>query len=85
LVRDGLAAHLGDAPVRALAERVLEISGGGLARRRRLSADGDDERIHLVRLTSLVERGQSPADALLEGLDPAAPDLRQQLIERSRV
>ncbi len=69
LVQDGLAAKIGDRPMQQLAERVLEIANGGLSRRNLLNAQGKDERVHLALLTSLVQRGRTPADAMIEGLD----------------
>jgi glutamate--cysteine ligase len=68
LVTDGLSAKLGDRPMQQLAERVLEIADGGLCRRNLLNAQGKDERIHLDPLTSLVQSGKTPADAITEGL-----------------
>jgi glutamate--cysteine ligase len=68
LVKDGLAANVGDRPMQQLAERILEIANGGLARRNLLNAQGQDERVHLELLTSLVQSGKTPADAITEGL-----------------
>jgi glutamate--cysteine ligase len=75
--RDGLRAAFRGAPLAELAERVVSIAEGGLARRARVdSATGKDERIHLSRLRQLVTKGLTPADVLLEGLerekDPSA-------------
>ncbi|MDC0747193.1 glutamate--cysteine ligase [Polyangium mundeleinium] len=67
----------------ALAERVLVIAEGGLARRARMR-NGKDERVHLARLGSLVEKGQCPADALVEGLE-AGSDLRREILVRARI
>jgi len=67
----------------ALAERVLVIAEGGLARRARMR-NGKDERVHLARLGSLVEKGQCPADLLLEGLEEGA-DLRREILVRARI
>lgn len=67
----------------ALAERVLVIAEGGLARRARMR-NGKDERVHLARLGSLIEKGQCPADVLIEGLDPKA-DLKQEILVRTRL
>ncbi|WP_153818752.1 glutamate--cysteine ligase [Polyangium spumosum] len=67
----------------ALAERVLVIAEGGLARRARMR-NGKDERVHLARLGSLVEKGQCPADALVEGLGEGS-DLRREILVRSRI
>jgi glutamate--cysteine ligase len=66
----GLEAPLADTPIRTLAERVLEIAGGGLSRRRRLGPTGKDESVFLEPLVRLVSAGQSPADVLRKGLQP---------------
>ncbi len=67
----------------ALAERVLVIAEGGLARRARMR-NGKDERVHLARLGSLVEKGQCPADVLVEGLSEGS-DLRREILLRARI
>jgi glutamate--cysteine ligase len=71
-------------PLAALAERVLSIAEGGLARRARMR-NGNDERVHLARLASLVEKGQCPADALLEGLTADGADLKREILSRGRI
>jgi gamma-glutamylcysteine synthetase len=64
--------------VRELAERLVEISSAGLARRARLDAQGADETIYLQPLVRLVAAGLSPADQLRgdrqpgSALDPGA-------------
>jgi glutamate--cysteine ligase len=68
--RDGLRASFRGGKIAPIAERLLTIAEGGLTRRAIVDkASGKDERVHLARLRKLVERGQCPADALLEGLD----------------
>jgi len=68
--RDGLRASFRGGTIAPIAERLLTIAEGGLARRGIVDkASGKDERVHLARLRKLVERGQCPADAVLEGLD----------------
>jgi len=64
-----------------IAEKVLAIAAGGLERRAFLSASGKSERAHLTRMEELVGKGQSPADALLEGLENVG-DLRAEIIRR---
>ena len=64
-----------------IAEKVLAIAAGGLERRAFLSASGKSERAHLSRMEELVGKGQSPADALLEGLENVG-DLRAEIIRR---
>ncbi|MET0791611.1 MAG: glutamate-cysteine ligase family protein [Polyangiaceae bacterium] len=85
LVQFGLNTRIGDRPVQGLAERVLEIAEGGLARRAFLNEHGKDERIHLELLTSLVQNGKTPADALMEGLTPNAPLDVADLIARTHI
>jgi len=82
LVKDGLAAKVGDRPMQALAERVLEIANGGLSRRNLLNAQGHDERVHLELLTSLVQSGKTPADAITEGLDESSTPSVADVIAR---
>ncbi|HKO90424.1 MAG TPA: glutamate-cysteine ligase family protein [Polyangiaceae bacterium] len=68
--KSGLAGQLGGKPLRGLAERVLEIGRGGLSRRGRLNAQGEDECIYLRPLVRLVEAGRCPADELRLGQKP---------------
>ncbi|MEI9937144.1 MAG: glutamate-cysteine ligase family protein [Pseudomonadota bacterium] len=85
LVKDGLAAKIGDRPMQELAERVLEIANGGLARRNLLNAQGKDERVHLELLTSLVQSGKTPADAMIEGLDESSTPSIAEVIARAHL
>ena len=78
----GLDASFRGGTLLPVAERIIEIAEGGLERRARLSSEGKDERVHLLRLKELVGKGQCPADALLEGLD-ASGDLTAQIIART--
>jgi glutamate--cysteine ligase len=82
VARLGVRAVFRGQPMVALAQRVLEIAEGGLERRARKRADGKDERIHLAELRSLLEKGRSPADALLDGIDKA-PDFRREVMARA--
>lgn len=84
IAQQALAATFRGEPLAALAERVLSIAEGGLARRARMR-NGQDERVHLARLGALVSKGQCPADALLQGLDPNSPDLQREIIARTRL
>lgn len=84
IAQHGLQAMFRGEPLAALAERVLAISEGGLARRARMR-NGQDERVHLARLGALISKGQCPADTLLEGLDPNSPDLQREIIARTRL
>ena len=70
--RLGLQARLGDRPIRAIAERVLEIARGGLTRRQRKNAEGEDESVYLKPLIALVGAGQTPADHILGRREPGS-------------
>lgn len=72
-------------PLADLAARLLEIASGGLERRAQLNRNGKDERVHLSRLSALVEKGNAPADALMEGLSNADADLRREILARARI
>jgi glutamate--cysteine ligase len=78
----GLGARFRAGTLQPLAERLLTIAEGGLERRAYKSPSGKDERVHLGRLKELVERGQTPADRLLEGIEHVR-DLRAEIIARS--
>ncbi len=58
---------------------LLAIAEGGLERLSHLDRQGRDERIHLASLRRLIERGLTPADALLAAVDPEQPLLPQLL------
>jgi glutamate--cysteine ligase len=62
-----------------LAERLMDIAEGGLARRKIQRADGQDERVHLARLKDLVAHGSCPADELLAKV-PAGPGFEQRVL-----
>lgn len=85
LIQSGLATNIGPHSARALAERLIEISTGGLRRRARLNAAGKDESTHLTRLSELVARGKCPADVLTDGLSNSDPDLRREILARTRL
>ncbi|WBO21600.1 glutamate--cysteine ligase [Sphingomonas abietis] len=51
---------------RDLARQVLDIAHGGLSRRRRLNAAGDDETGFLTPLREIVDSGKVPAQRLLD-------------------
>jgi len=85
LVQFGLATRIGDRPMQALAERVLEIADGGLARRACLNEHGKDERIHLELLTSLVQNGKTPADVLMHGLSAGSRPSIEDVIARTHI
>lgn len=85
LVEQGLAPRIGARPARDIALELLEIARSGLGRRGRLSAQGNDESVHLARLAELTETGRSPADVLTEGLSNDAPDLTREIVARTRI
>jgi glutamate--cysteine ligase len=85
LVERGLEAQVGTQPMQKLAERILEIAHGGLARRARLNEAGQDERVHLELLTQLVQSGKTPADAMIEGLDRNATPSTGEIIARAHI
>jgi glutamate--cysteine ligase len=71
--RLGLQGQLGARPIRAVAERLLEIARGGLSRRQRRNEQGEDESIYLRPLIALVAAGQTPADRILGQREPGSP------------
>ncbi len=84
LIRQGLKASYCGQSAQQLAERLIEIAEQGLERRARLNDAGKDEREHLSPLRQLIERGLSPADALMQGSsDERALGLR--IIEQCRM
>ena len=85
LVEKGLEAQVGSRPMRQLAERILEIASGGLARRARLNEHGQDERIHLELLTRLIQSGKTPADAMIEGLRADSTPSVADVIARTHI
>ena len=85
IAEKALAATFRGQPLADLAQKLVEISSGGLSRRARLNKNGKDETAHLVRLAALVEKGYSPADALVEGLGNCDADLRQEILARARI
>lgn len=84
IAEHGLRAKLKGREVLAWAGDVLEIAEAGLERLGHLNRGGRDERVHLSKLRHLIERGCTPADALLEDLDPDAT-LLSELLEKTRL
>jgi glutamate--cysteine ligase len=82
IAREGVRALFRGKPLVKMALDVLEIAEGGLERRARKRSDGQDERVHLVGLRKLLEKGHTPADTLLEGLQKA-PDFRREVMARA--
>jgi glutamate--cysteine ligase len=77
----GLGARFRAGTLQPFAEKLIEISEGGLERRNFLSPSGKDERVHLQRLKAMVAKGESPADRLLDGL-AHVPNQRAEIIAR---
>ncbi len=67
----GLRSKFRGAPLANVAATVIEIAKGGLERRGYKDARGRDESVFVEPLASLVSRGMTPADALLESLGGA--------------
>jgi glutamate--cysteine ligase len=64
--RLGLAAKIRGRDLRSAALDMLAISRGGLARRARLNAKGEDETIFLRPLEAIAETGRSPAHVWID-------------------
>jgi glutamate--cysteine ligase len=79
-----LRARLEGREMAEWAGELLAISKDGLGRIGDENAKGEDERVHLARLEKLVSQGKSPADALLEKIDPKA-DLVSEVIAKARL
>jgi glutamate--cysteine ligase len=85
IARVGLKASLQGRELHAWAGDLLDIARSGLARFAVSDPEfGADECVHLAPLVALVERHQSPADALLERLD-STRDLVPQVMELARL
>lgn len=84
VTRRGLAARIGGRSVGEIAAELLELAHGGLARRKRLNHKGEDEQKFLLALDEIVERGSTPAEALLDALDSRWDgDIRQIFVENA--
>ncbi|MFW5921573.1 MAG: glutamate--cysteine ligase [Polyangiales bacterium] len=79
-----LRAGLAGRAVADWAGDLLDIAHGGLARLSNLNSNGDDERLHLRRLTSLVAEGKCPADVLVEQVGDDA-DFRERVLHEARI
>jgi glutamate--cysteine ligase len=85
IARLGLKASLQGRPLSAWAGDLLDIAHAGLTRFAVSDGEfGADESVHLKPLKALVERGQTPADALLEQLD-VSRDLVPQVLELAKL
>jgi glutamate--cysteine ligase len=81
----GPAAPFRGKHVRDVAQDLLSVARGGLARRARLSQEGHDETIHLAALAKLIEKGKCPADELLEGLPGDAGARAREIVRRTQL
>lgn len=79
IARDALRARLAGRELGEWASELLAAAERGLRRLGARDAQGRDESIHLAPLRRLIDRGQSPADALLAELDPGQPLVPQVL------
>jgi glutamate--cysteine ligase len=83
LIRQGLGAILAGRPALEHAERLYEIALGGLARRARRNARGEDERRYLTPLERLLEHAESPADDAARGLKPGDTPPAPEILKRT--
>jgi glutamate--cysteine ligase len=65
----GLAAEIRGRDLRAVALDMLDIAHGGLKRRARLNARGEDETIHLRPLEAIAKSGREPAHHWIESYE----------------
>ncbi len=79
IAKNALRAELAGREVGEWASEILAIAERGLRRIAAKDAAGNDETIYLAPLRKLIERGQSPADALLAAIDPRTPLIPQVL------
>jgi glutamate--cysteine ligase len=86
VARLGLGATLGGKSLAVLAEHLVAAAMNGLERRGRLDRSGRDERVHLNKIASLVEKGASPADLLVAGLAAGGGhDRKREILSRARI
>lgn len=80
-----LLASFRGRPLADHAVKLLEVAQGGLSRRGRLSATGEDEAIYLREISKLTEHGRCPANELIEGLSEGDPDFGAKILEKALV
>jgi glutamate--cysteine ligase len=85
VAKRALLAQLRGRPIADMAQTLLGIAKGGLARRGRRSQDGRDETVHLAHLEPLVERAQCPADVLLADFPVAPSRFTNEVIRRTKL
>ncbi|PCI51529.1 MAG: glutamate--cysteine ligase [Alphaproteobacteria bacterium] len=69
-----LATRFRDGTVRDIAKQMVALSSDGLRRRARVNSTGEDERIFLGPLMTILERGQTVAEEMLEKYHKAESD-----------
>ncbi|MDD9936931.1 MAG: glutamate-cysteine ligase family protein [Myxococcales bacterium] len=84
IARDALRAELAGRSLERWAQDLVEIAEGGLERQPMLNRNGDDERVHLVRLRELLDQGKTPAQLVLEAIE-RGDDFRRDAVEATRV
>ena len=84
IAHKGLRAELGGRELAAWSSDLFTIAWDGLVRRNIKSAAGLDETCHLSKLKALVDKGISPADALLAELD-ISKDFVQQMLRIAKL
>ena len=82
--RTGLKTPFRGKPLAALAEVVLDIAKGGLARRAIKDGEGRDETRFLSSLIALAASATTPAEMLLARIDPSK-DLRAEVVRHSEL
>jgi glutamate--cysteine ligase len=85
LIHRGYEANLAGHSLGELAESLVEIAQGGLNRRARLNANGDDESIYLAPLARLVEQRKTPSALVRERLERAATLDVTAMVEATRI
>jgi glutamate--cysteine ligase len=89
IARDGFRARLAGRDVGEWATEILGFAESGLRRiaandARCIDGNGRDETIHLATMRALIDKGQTPADALLAAIDRDAP-LEPQVIDHAGI
>jgi len=85
LIRDGLAAPLGDKRAVDYAQALYDLASSGLSRRNHRSSTNEDERCFLRPLRRLLSAAESPADDLRRGLDLNATLTPAEVIARCKI
>ncbi len=84
VAREGLSATAPDGPVLELAHELLDLSAAGLARIGACNRRGESEELFLDPLFEIVDRGSSPARAVLERWEGAWAGRVDRLVEYSK-